>query len=213
MRIVAMLTASAHLCLAACAAGSSYDGTTAGAPVTASPQTPYMRCMADFWGNCTAVVSTRHDYRWRYVRPGVRPREAEPAARAAREAEPAARAREAEVSSGRVRETRDSTIICHPRRRVVGDERPSRDDAQRAAENSWMGSIRYDFGERYQDINRAKDVRHVCGPSSVSTVLKTPHYRCVVEATPCRAPAGPATQPDERRHEKEKTEVEMSSRK
>ena len=34
-----------------------------------------MRCVNDFWGNCTGVASNRHDYRWRYVRPGTRPRE------------------------------------------------------------------------------------------------------------------------------------------
>lgn len=34
-----------------------------------------MRCVNDFWGNCTGVASNRHDYRWRYVRPGARPRE------------------------------------------------------------------------------------------------------------------------------------------
>ncbi len=34
-----------------------------------------MRCINDFWGNCTGVASNRHDYRWRYVRPGARPKE------------------------------------------------------------------------------------------------------------------------------------------
>ncbi len=86
--------------------------------------------------------------------------------------------------------SRDNTPVCHGRRRVVGDERPSQDDARRAAENGWMGAVRYDFGERYQDINRAKDVRLNCGPSSVSAALKTPHFRCAVEATPCRETQG-----------------------
>ena len=92
----------------------------------------------------------------------------------------------------------------------VGEERPSRADAQRAAENAWMGSVRYDFGERYQDINQAKDVRHNCDPSSVSAILKTPHFRCAVEATPCRGAIGPSEQV-ERRYENE-TEERPSAR-
>ena len=83
----------------------------------------------------------------------------------------------------------------------MGDERPSQDDARRAAENGWMGAVRYDFGERYQDINRAKDVRLNCGPSSMSVVLKTPHFRCAVEATPCRETQGTPMEPDERRYD------------
>jgi hypothetical protein len=118
----------------------------------------------DFWGNCTPVTANRHAYRWRYVRPGVRNREV----------------------------AIPDHLLCHGKRRVIGEERPSRDDAQRAAENAWMGAIRYDFGERYQNLNHAKDVRHSCNPSSVSSIVKTPHFRCAVEATPCRARvAGP----------------------
>ena len=223
-----------------------------------------MRCVNDFWGNCTGVASNRHDYRWRYVRPGARPRELRESATARaniREKEPVREkvavrekgdaAREnavlrdpppvrenvvnvpapppvrenavvrekapvREVNAPAVRErpparekivrdtsvmSRDKTLVCHGRRRVVGEERPSQDDARRAAENGWMGSVRYDFGERYQDINRAKDVRLNCGPSSVSVALKTPHFRCAVEATPCRDTQGYQGEPDERRYD------------
>jgi hypothetical protein len=126
----------------------------------------------DFWGNCTRVMAYRHDQRWRYLRPGARG------------------------------EDRDTGPVCHARRRVVGEERSSRADAQRAAENAWMGSVRYDHGERYQDINQAKDLRHNCDPSSVSAVLKTPHFRCAVEATPCRGQVG-SMERVERRYEEE----------
>jgi hypothetical protein len=264
MRIIAMLAASAHIGLAACQAGP-----TAGSLLDANPnqpqQQPYMRCMNDFWGNCTAVVSSRTEYKWRYVRPGVRSPEEEPAGRRQAEAaakvpgandhvtkvrvgdpamrvrqpepappkarevvqpvpkvreatqppskvrevaQPAPKVREAILPAPKVRETRDNTIVCHPRRRVVGEERPSRDDAQRAAENAWMGNVRYDFGERYQDINRAKDVRNICGPSSVSHALRVPQFRCVLEATPCRATEGEPIEPDERRYD---PTIEMSS--
>jgi hypothetical protein len=265
MRIFAALAASTHICLAACQTspeallpppgGASPLAIPAATPSPAStPTTPYMRCVNDFWGNCTGVASNRHDYRWRYVKPGARPRDlresakaresiaaartpaavrepapprdkaASPKEKAASPKEKAVPPREKAAAAKEVtgnqnipmrekavlrerpgREAavtiRDTTAECHARRRVVGDERPSSDDARRAAENGWMGAVRYDHGERYQDINRAKDVRHVCGPSSISIVLKTPHFRCVVEATPCRATQGTPTEPDERRYD------------
>ena len=215
-----------------------------------------MRCVTDFWGNCTGVASNRHDYRWRYVRPGARPKELRESATARATTEkvvigekvvlrdkgavrenavlrdpppvrenavvretPAARekapprekaVREPAPKREKVTMIRDTTTVCHGRRRVVGDERPSQDDARRAAENGWMGAVRYDYGERYQDINRAKDVRLNCGPSSVSAVLKTPHFRCAVEATPCRDPQGYQTEPDERRYEPQTREEQIS---
>jgi hypothetical protein len=82
--------------------------------------------------------------------------------------------------------------LCHPRRRVVGEERASREDALKAADGAWMGEVRYDFGERYQDLNRAKDVRYNCNPSTMPSALKTAQFRCSIEATPCRAPIGAA---------------------
>jgi hypothetical protein len=132
------------------------------------------RCATDFWGNCTYVARHRYAYRWRYYRPRYR------------------------YHQGRYyypggRERIDHGLQCHARRRVVGEEKSSRARAQRAADNAWMGSIRYDHGERYQDLNYAKDVRHNCGPSSTTTILKRVFFRCSIEATPCRAPLGETT--------------------
>jgi hypothetical protein len=272
-----MLVASAHICLAACqtapgdllpslsgpAGGSLLASTPANSPSTTSntsataAPTPYMRCVTDFWGNCTGVASNRHDYRWRYVRPGARPKalresataranaagekaaapeKAAPRTKAAPPEKVVAREKsapkeKAEISQNATRNIpmsekatirdrpaarnstlsiRDNTTVCHARRRVVGDERPSQDDARRAAENGWMGAVRYDYGERYQDINRAKDVRLNCGPSSTSAVLKTPHFRCSVEATPCRETQGTPTEPDERRYDPPVREDQIS---
>lgn len=169
MRIVAIVVAASLLFLAACQPAPEQ----ARSRMLRDPAPPSAPCAdTDFWGNCTRVMAYRHDYRWRYLRPGVRTQE------------------------------RDLGLMCHARRRVVGEERASRADAQRAAENAWMGSVRYDHGERYQDINQAKDVRNNCDPSSVSAVLKTPHFRCAVEATPCRGAVG-ATERVERRYEEE----------
>src|SRR5215211_2364891 len=93
MRNIAMLAASAHICLAACQAGPT-AGSLLDANSSQPQQQPYMRCMNDFWGNCTAVVSSRAEYKWRYVRPGVRSPEEEPAGK--RQAEAAAKVQAAE---------------------------------------------------------------------------------------------------------------------
>jgi hypothetical protein len=95
----------------------------------------------------------------------------------------------------------DHGAFCHARRRVVGEEQPSKRKAQRAADDAWMGAVRYDHGERFQDLNHAKDVRHNCDPSSTSSILKRVHFRCVVEATPCRAPTGALEEKVERRYD------------
>ena len=124
------------------------------------------------------------------------------AAPPAPEKRPAAARNTREPPPVREAAARDNTLVCHSRRRVIGEERASQDDALRAAENGWMGAVRYDHGERYQDINRAKDVRHICGPSSVSAALRVPHFRCVVEATPCRETKGTPAEPDERRYDR-----------
>jgi hypothetical protein len=97
----------------------------------------------------------------------------------------------------------DRGAFCHPRRRVVGTEQKTREKARYAADDSWMGAMRYDFGERFQDLNYAKDVRHNCDLSSKTPFLKSARFRCVVEATPCRAPAGAAEEHVEQRYEEE----------
>jgi hypothetical protein len=97
----------------------------------------------------------------------------------------------------------DHGAFCHHRRRVVGEERTSKAKARRAADDAWMGAVRYDHGERFQDLNHAKDVRHNCDPSSTTAILKRTYFRCVVEATPCRGPTGSSDERYERRYEEE----------
>lgn len=144
-------------------------------------------CVTDFWGKCVGVARHRHAYRWRYYRHR--------------------RHRHWHVpGSG---ERIDHGLFCHARRRVIGEERSSTKSAKRAAENAWMASVRYDHGERYQDINNAKDVRQNCDISSNvrpglgAKIFNRPFFRCVVEATPCRAPLGSAGERVERRYEEE----------
>jgi hypothetical protein len=119
------------------------------------------RCAADSPGNCTRVASYRQVYGWRYARPGIGNR--------------------ADAGPG---------ASCHPRLRTVGEEATSKEAAQVAAQRAWMGSIRFDYGERYMDLSLARDVRHTCVPSAAAGEIKSAMFRCVVEATPCRAAAG-----------------------
>jgi hypothetical protein len=161
-------------------------------------------CTKDFWGNCEGTKRYRYDdeetnryrhhdynnlhcardfwgrcsYGWRYRRHFQRP-------------------------SYQGGGDTERGVICHTRRRVVGEERSSKEKALKAAESAWMGAVRYDFGERYQDLNHAKDVRNNCDPSSVTRLVKTPYFRCAVEATPCRAPNGSTDVRVERRYEVE----------
>jgi hypothetical protein len=100
----------------------------------------------------------------------------------------------------------DRGAFCQPRRRVVGIERTSKAQARRAADDAWMGAVRYDHGERFQDLNHAKDVRHNCDPStpvSPAVLIKKVYFRCVVEATPCRGPTGTSEERYERRYEED----------
>lgn len=100
----------------------------------------------------------------------------------------------------------DRGAVCQLRRRVVGVEKTSRAQARRAADDAWMGAVRYDHGERFQDLNHAKDVRHNCDPStpvSPAVLIKKTYFRCVVEATPCRGPTGTSEERYERRYEED----------
>jgi hypothetical protein len=157
--------------LAACQSASEQPRAPIKAQFPVPPPPPEAVCVKDFWGNCTPVAQERHAYRWRYIRPGTRSRD---------DAPPEVRGRDDPIAG----------IACHPRRRAVGDERPSREQAEAAADYAWMGAIRYDYGERYQDLELAKGVRRTCVPSSPSSTLKSSQFRCEVEATPCRTSDG-----------------------
>jgi hypothetical protein len=154
-------------------------------------------CVRDFWRTCGGVSNHRHAYRWRYYRHGHHRWN-----RHHRHHDHGDRHRH-DHGDRWSRERIDHGLVCHARRRVIGEERPTRVKAQRAADNAWMGSVRYDHGERYQDINHAKDVRHNCDPSSTTTILKRVFFRCVLEATPCRGPSGASGERVERRYEEE----------
>jgi hypothetical protein len=133
----------------------------------------YRHCATDFWGRC---ADGRPRWRRHNVHFGWQPHG---------------------------KDDVDRGAFCHPRRRVVGTEEKTRERARYSADDAWMGAMRYDFGERFQDLNYAKDVRHNCDLSSKTPFLKKARFRCVVEATPCRAPTGAAEERFETRYEEE----------
>lgn len=141
-------------------------------PIKQDAPPPSSRCVMDFWGNCPIVTEKRHAYRWRYVRPDSRP---------TREREPPREPRHEDLSPI------PSSGACQRRLRTVGDEERSQEEALAAAQRAWMGTVRFDYGERFMDLATAQDVRHSCVPSSTGTILKGNTFRCVLEATPCRA--------------------------
>src|SRR5262245_33994993 len=74
MRFLPMVLVALQLPLTACqTAPASYAPLPP--PRPNRQDVPAMRCVTDFWGNCTRVAGHRHAYRWRYVRPGARSRE------------------------------------------------------------------------------------------------------------------------------------------
>jgi len=158
-------------------------------------------CVKDFWGNCQGSPRVkRYHYRHCVKDFWGRCSDGHPRWRFGRHHH---------IHRGEI----DRGASCHPRRRVVGEERTSKAKALRAADDAWMGAVRYDFGERYQDLNHAKDVRHNCDPSSTSSILKRVHFRCVVEATPCRAKTGAVEERVERRYEEDDDDDERPRKK
>lgn len=91
---------------------------------------------------------------------------------------------------------------CLELQRDIGDEQPREGEAKYAASHRWAARVRFHYGEKFTDLNNARDVRYTCIRSSVyerpdsddddegkgRTSLR-PLYRCEVAARPCRAPS------------------------
>lgn len=147
-------------------------------------------CGRDFWGNCQGA-SWRRSVHYRHCAKDFWGRCAD--------------GRPRWRHGGRYRGSNEigRGVVCHPRRRVVGNEEGSKDKARRAAEDAWMGAVRYDYGERFQNLNHARDVRHHCDPSSKTLYLNRVRFRCVIEATPCRATSETQEERIQQRYEEE----------
>jgi hypothetical protein len=153
-------------------------------------------CAKDFWGNCKGGHrSWRHSYQYRHCAKDFWGRCADGRPRWRRHHH---------HGGGWVgsREEINRGAVCQPRRRVVGIERTTYRNAKKEAEDAWMSAVRYDHGERFQNLENAKDVRYNCDPStpvSPAAFVKKTYVRCAVEGTPCRAQTGAAEEKFERR--------------
>lgn len=87
---------------------------------------------------------------------------------------------------------------CAPPVRVVGPDAWTEKGALYKARRAWASQVRFDLGERFSDLRRARDINVACAPASgnESTVGKVGKRltgplavrdRCVVTASPCAA--------------------------
>ena len=83
------------------------------------------------------------------------------------------------------RESERDDSKCRPAVSVVGDQYASESGARSEADKSWMGTVRWIYGERYLDRENARDASYECGRSSVGSVVGQVFYRCRITARPC----------------------------
>ncbi len=91
---------------------------------------------------------------------------------------------------------RDERERCLDRKRVVGSEHASVEGALNAAKRQWMSLVRWDHGEKFMNIDIAKDYRQRCERSSTNETIAgraaegltgSFYTRCEVIAAPCVA--------------------------
>jgi hypothetical protein len=76
---------------------------------------------------------------------------------------------------------------CKLNVRVIGSEANTKSGAQVYGERSWFIAVRHDYGVKYSNLDRAKDVRIICDPSTITQFAKRVLWICVVSAVPCEA--------------------------
>ena len=57
--------------------------------------------------------------------------------------------------------------------------------AEKAANKSWVQSVRFKWGEEYADIANARDIKYTCTTASIGGLFK----RCEISAIPCKPEA------------------------
>jgi hypothetical protein len=98
---------------------------------------------------------------------------------------------------------RSDTPRCYGIVTAVGVESLSAERALAAAERVWAASVRFDYGERYLDLDNAEQRNSVCTRSSVNDSFggklgeqivgeSAISHRCKIWARPCRAPVTPS---------------------
>lgn len=80
---------------------------------------------------------------------------------------------------------------------IVGDEAKSKEAAELQARRHWMKAVRFDHGEKFLEMDHARDVHAQCSRSDhpitggkwgqrADAIVH--NWRCKIRATPCAAP-------------------------
>jgi len=82
-----------------------------------------------------------------------------------------------------------TTILpkCRATVRVVGPEANTETGAQTLAERAWFNAVRHDLGVKFSNLDRSKNYKRNCNPSTVTQLVKRLLWICVIEAIPCEA--------------------------
>jgi len=80
----------------------------------------------------------------------------------------------------------DDDELCKAPIRGLGTQFIGEQGALDAARKDWMEHTRYDLGEKYIDLSRARDFKKRCGRTSIGETLGQVLYRCEIFARPCR---------------------------
>ena len=95
------------------------------------------------------------------------------------------------------RHWRDDDDMCHRRIAATGSAAQSVESAKARAILAWRGEVTFNYGDRYQDVDHARDPNYACAPSGVpdtvggklQDAIGINHFRCRFSAHPCRAEA------------------------
>ena len=52
-------------------------------------------------------------------------------------------------------------------RRAVGDQHLTVEGAKKAANDAWAGTVRFHLGEKFMDLNNARNIVYTCSRSSI----------------------------------------------
>lgn len=78
--------------------------------------------------------------------------------------------------------------LCVGPVRGLGIQWVSEQGAKEKADDAWMASVRFSYGEHMMDLKHARGMAYSCSRSSVGDFLDKTYHRCVLVAAPCKAP-------------------------
>lgn len=70
--------------------------------------------------------------------------------------------------------------------RGLGTQWIGKEGALGAAKKDWMERVRFDLGEKYLDLDNAKDFLATCSRVSIGEIAGQVMYRCEMRARPCK---------------------------